>query len=144
MDRTDAELLIASRDDPRDRLVVERRHFDRQPPDAPPLDRLPAEPVRQLLRGDAVQPRGSRLPDVLEAAPALKRDRERLGEQIARDLRVEHAPVEVGEQPVRPAVVQLAERARIVARGDQKLCVGSGHYSTNAAGPAACYACVPE
>ena len=100
---------IASRRTPRRSTAWRRNQCDSS---------LAAMPYSQAPPGRA---------DVLEAAAALKRDRERLGEQVARDLGVEHPPVEVREQPVRPAVVQLAERARVVARGDQELCVGSGH-----------------
>jgi hypothetical protein len=69
--------------------------------------------VRQFLRGDPVQPGAARLADVAEAGAALVGDRERLRQQVRRHLGVEHAPVEVGEQAVRPAVVQLPEGGRI-------------------------------
>ena len=46
---------------------------------------------------------------VAEAPAALEGDGEGLGQQVAGHLGVEHAPVEVGEQPVGPPVVELAE-----------------------------------
>jgi hypothetical protein len=80
--------------------------------------------VRQLLRRDPVQPRAARLADVAEAPAALVRNRERLGEQVGGHLGVEHAAVEVREQLVGPAVVELAKGARVTSRGDYQLGVG--------------------
>jgi hypothetical protein len=137
-------LHAGQRLDPGDRLVVERRHLHRQPADRPQLDLLAAVPMGELLVGDAVEPRDPGRADVAEALPALERDGEGLGQQVAGDLGVEHAAVEVREQPVRPAVVQLAERARIVARGEEQFSVGPSHRSHNAASGADCYACVSQ
>jgi hypothetical protein len=58
--------------------------------------------------------------------PALEGHRERLGQEVRGHLGVDDAPVEVGEEPLRPAVVQLPERGRVVTGGDEQLRVGHG------------------
>jgi hypothetical protein len=107
-----------------DGLVVETRHLDPEPPDRAPLDLLAAKPVRELLRRDAVQPRRSRLAHIAEAAAPLVGDGEGLGQQVGGHLGVEDAPVQIGEEWLGAAVVELAERARVGSRGDDELCVG--------------------
>jgi hypothetical protein len=120
---------VGQRLDPGDRLLVELRNLDPEPTDRSLLNRLPAEPVRELLGRDSVEPPGTRPAQVAKAPAPLVGDRERLGEQVRRDLRVEDAPVEVGEEPLGPAVVELSEGPRVGPRGDDQLGVGRGHHS---------------
>jgi hypothetical protein len=79
--------------------------------------------VQQLGRGQraAEQEQGRRHG---QQVPALEGHSERLGQQVGGDLGVEHPPVEVGQQPLGPAVVQLPERGRVVAGGHEQLRVG--------------------
>jgi hypothetical protein len=111
--------------------------LNRDPPDSAQLDGLAAIPMGKLLRRDPVHPRAARPASIPEATAPLKRHRERLGQQIRRDLRVQHATVEVGEQVVRKPVTQLPELRRIAERGQDQLSVG--HHPNYAASRAERY-----
>ena len=89
------------------------------------LDGATAGEMAELAVSDAVEPADRRPALGIEAPAAVERRGERLGGEVGGDLGVTAAPPEVRRQRPHVAAVELRERVRLLAGGEQQRLVAA-------------------